>query len=91
MIAGPDGGVPVAVAESLIDPWLRSACVTVYVATNVADWPGTSDVEEPSTYPSDVANDWHVGPDASAPAGGVCVSVTCTLVRSTFPVFVTVK
>ncbi len=33
----PIGGVPVAVAESLIDPWLRSACVTVYVATNVAD------------------------------------------------------
>ena len=27
--AGPDGGVPVAVAESLIDPLSRSACVTM--------------------------------------------------------------
>ncbi len=29
VVFGPVGGVPVAVAESLIDPWLRSACVTV--------------------------------------------------------------
>ncbi len=58
---------------------------------NVADWPGASDVERPEHVPVGLANDWHVGPDASAPAGGVCVSVTCTAVRSTLPVFVTVK
>ena len=36
-IGGPDGGEPDAVAESLIDPLSRSACVTMYVAVNVAD------------------------------------------------------
>ena len=29
VVGGPDGGVPVAVAESSIDPLFRSACVTV--------------------------------------------------------------
>ena len=29
VVGGPDGGVPVAVAESLIEPWSRSASVTV--------------------------------------------------------------
>jgi hypothetical protein len=28
-IGGPDGGEPDAVAESLIDPWFRSAWVTM--------------------------------------------------------------
>ena len=90
VVSGPEGSVPVAVAESLIDPLLRSACVTVYVATNVADWPTTSDVDEPEHEPPGVANDTHVGTDA-APAGGVGVSVTCTFVRGVWPVLWTVK
>ena len=35
--AGPDGGVPFAVAESLSEPLFRSAWVTVAVALKVAD------------------------------------------------------
>src|SRR3984885_8741304 len=61
----------------------------MYVAVNVADWPGASDVDEPEHVPDGPDNDWHVGPDAKLPAGGSCVSSTDTPVRSTLPVFVT--
>ena len=61
----------------------------MYVAVNVADWPGASDVDEPEHEPAGLDNDWHVGPDANPPAGGCCVSSTDTPVRPTFPVFVT--
>jgi hypothetical protein len=83
--------MPVAVAESLIDPWLRSAWVTVYVAVNVADCPGTNGVDVPEHVPDGLDNDWHVGPDVNPPAGDCCVSLTETPVRSRFPVFVTVN
>ena len=63
--------------------------MTVYVAVNDADCPGANDVDEPEHVPVGLDNDWHVGPDANPPAGGCCVSVTCTPDRSTFPVFVT--
>ena len=61
----------------------------MYVAVKDADWPGANDVDEPEQAPVGLDNDWHVGPDARLPAGGCCVSVTCTPDRSTFPVFVT--
>ena len=61
----------------------------MYVAVNVADCPGASDVDEPEHVPVGLDNDWHVGPDARPPAGGCCVSSTDTPVRPTFPVFVT--
>jgi hypothetical protein len=61
----------------------------MYVAVNVADCPGASDVDEPEHVPDGLDNDWHVGPDAKLPAGGCCVSATETPVRLTFPVFVT--
>jgi hypothetical protein len=88
-IGGPDGGEPDAVAESLIDPLSRSACVTTYVAVNVADWPAANDVDEPEQVPVGLDNDWQVGPDVRLPAGGSCVSLTDTAVRLTLPVFVT--
>jgi hypothetical protein len=88
---GPDGGVPDAVAESLIDPLSRSACVTVYVAVNVPTWPGTNAADEPKHVPAGLDNDRHVGPDVNPPAGACCVSLTDTSVRSTLPVFVTVN
>ena len=88
-IGGPDGGEPDAVAESLIDPLLRSACVTMYVAVNDATWPGANDVEKPRHEPAGLDSDWHVGPDVNPPAGDCCVSLTDTSVRSTFPVLVT--
>ena len=56
---------------------------------NVATWPGANDVDEPEQVPVGLDSDTHVGPDAKLPAGGCCVSVTCTAVRSTLPVFVT--
>ena len=37
VIAAPVGGVPAAVAESLSEPWSRSAWVTVADAVKVAD------------------------------------------------------
>ena len=61
----------------------------MYVAVNVADCPGTSDVDDPEQVPDGPDSDWHVGPDARLPAGGSCVSLTDTSVRSTFPVLVT--
>ena len=57
---------------------------------NVADCPTTSDVDEPEHVPVGLASDWHVGPDVNPPAGACCVSLTCTAVRSTLPVFFTV-
>src|SRR5580704_10217743 len=61
----------------------------MYVAVNVADWPGANDVDEPEHVPDGLDNDWHVGPDARLPAGGSCVSSTEMPVRLTLPVFVT--
>jgi hypothetical protein len=40
--AGPVGGVPVAVAVSMIEPASMSACVTVYEPVHVVDAPGAS-------------------------------------------------
>jgi hypothetical protein len=61
----------------------------MYVAVNVATWPGAKDVDEPEHVPDGADSDWHVGPDARLPAGACCVSSTDTPVRSKFPVFFT--
>src|SRR5438874_2207603 len=71
------GGVPCVVAESLTLPVSRSACVTVYVAVQVSEAPKAS------------VDCGQVGPEASVPAGAVCVSVTATLCTGTLPVLVT--
>ncbi len=81
VVVPPAGFVPAAVAESLIEPLFRSACVVVYVAVHVTDAPGASDA----------APGGQVGPVVNAPAGAVCVSVTATFVSVTLPVFFTTK
>ncbi len=81
VVVPPAGLVPAAVAESLIDPLFRSACVTVYVAVHVTLAPGAIDA----------APAGHVGPVAKVPAGALWVSVTPTSVRVTLPVLVTTK
>jgi hypothetical protein len=40
--AGPVGGVPDAVAVSVMEPASTSACVTVYVPVHVVDAPGAN-------------------------------------------------
>ena len=76
--AVPEGGVPVAVAVLVIVPALTSACVLVYAAVQVTDAPGANDA----------APDGHDTGD-SAPVPENAPSATDTLVRVTFPVFVT--
>jgi hypothetical protein len=56
------------------------------VAVNVANWPGSSVVVEPEQLPAGLERLWQVGPEVSAPAGAVCVSVMPTEVRVTLPV-----
>jgi len=58
---------------------------------NVATWPGTNAADEPKHEPDGLDSDWQVGPEVNPPAGACCVSVTCTAVRPTFPVFFTVN
>ncbi len=80
--------MPELVAASVTDPWLRSACVRVYVASNVADWPGASVVAAPEQVPAGLASVSQVGPVVRATAGAVCASLTPTPVRVTLPVLV---
>ena len=77
VMAGPDGGVPVAVASFVTLPASTSACVTVYVAEQIICAPGSNDA---------VAG--QLGADI-APEPLNEPSLTVGLVNVTFPVFVT--
>src|SRR5580658_1158887 len=85
----PVGGVPVDVAESFTEPWLRSAWVIVYVAVKVAACPGCRVVLVDVVQVPPGVTLWQVGPEVSEPAGDVWVSVTPTVVKVTLPVLVT--
>ena len=73
----PAGAVPVAVAESLIDPASTSACVTVYEPVQVVEASGARVVAGQLTV--------------TGPEGATWTSATDTPLTVTFPVFVTTK
>ena len=75
---GPEGGVPVAVAELVTVPASASACVTTYVAVQVTRAPGSSDAAPAGHVTAD-----RVPEPLNAP------SSTVTFVSVTLPVFVT--
>jgi hypothetical protein len=75
---GPVGGVPDAVAVSVIEPASMSACVTVYVPVQVVDAPGASVVTGHEIT-------------GGVPEPENAVSVTPTPVSVLLPVFVTKK
>src|SRR5215472_6085456 len=68
LTAGPDGGVPDAVATSVTNPWFTSACVVTYVAVQPRDSPG----------PRSAAGQSSTAPDGS-PASVTVVPVSVTL------------
>src|SRR5580692_3915285 len=78
--AGPDGGLPVTVAESSAPPWSTSACVTGYVAVQVVDSPAASVVTGQVT-----------GDRPPWLAGGSCASSTVMPCSASLPVLVTRK
>jgi hypothetical protein len=73
----PSRVVPLATALSATLPFLTSAAVTTYVPMQVSLAPDASE------------GCGQLGPEESAPAGGVCVSTTATWSTVTFPVLVT--
>jgi hypothetical protein len=85
------GGVPLATAESVIEPAPTSAAVTVYVPVNNATCPGTNVVVDPEHVPDGDDNDTHVGPDVNTSPVNACVSVTDTFANVVDPVSVTLK
>src|SRR5215468_5195293 len=76
--AGPDGGVPVAVAVLVTLPAFTSACVTVYEAVHVVAAPEAN-----------VVTGHEITGGVPVPVNAV--SVTVTPVSSTLPVLVTRK
>lgn len=75
---GPADGTPTAVAVLLIEPALRSAWVTLYVAVQVICWPGAR-----VAAPAGQTIAERVPVPVNFP------SVTATLLSVTFPVLVT--
>lgn len=86
----PFGGVPVTVAVSLTEPLDRSACVTVYVAEQVAVAPGSSE-KLPLVTGLSLESTHVMAERLESSDGAAWASVTSTLSSVTLPVFWTAK
>jgi hypothetical protein len=84
--------VPEAVAVFLITPFVRSVLVTVWVAVNVAVWPGARDAVVPVHVAVGVVSFWQsIADRVSDPRGDVNASVTDTWLSAVAPVSFTTK